>query len=124
MTMRSSGASRVKNLYKEMQKSKGKTQNRDRRRAKIRARIFGTALRPRLSVFKSNTSVYAQLIDDDKGVTLGAFKGTDPKAVGAGIAKKAGEKNITKVVFDRGGYIYTGKVKTIAESAREGGLEF
>lgn len=98
--------------------------SRDRRRAKIRARISGTALRPRLSVFKSNTALYVQLIDDERGVTLGAAQGTDPKKVGTEIAKVAGEKKITTVVFDRGGYIYTGKVKALADGAREAGLEF
>ncbi|MDP2651147.1 MAG: 50S ribosomal protein L18 [bacterium] len=102
-----------------------KTQaNRLRRRGKIRAKISGTAKRPRLSVFKSNTSLYAQLIDDESGVTLAGIRGADPKELGAGIAKLAKEKKIAKVVFDRGGYIYTGKVRALAESAREAGLEF
>ncbi|MDP2641823.1 MAG: 50S ribosomal protein L18 [bacterium] len=97
---------------------------RDRRRAKIRAKISGTPDRPRLSVFKSNAAIYAQLIDDDNAATLASASGTDAKKVGAEIAKKAIAKNIEKVVFDRGGYIYTGKVLTLAESARQAGLKF
>jgi large subunit ribosomal protein L18 len=97
---------------------------RDRKRKKIRAKISGTAERPRLSVFKSNTSMYAQLINDIGGVTLAAAKGADAKKVGAEIAKAATAKKITSAVFDRGGYIYAGKVKILAEAAREGGLVF
>jgi large subunit ribosomal protein L18 len=98
--------------------------NRDRRRARIRAKISGTADRPRLSVFKSNTAIYAQLIDDDSGMTLTAVKGADPKKVGTEIATQASAKGVKAVVFDRGGYIYTGKVRTLAEAARSGGLKF
>lgn len=98
--------------------------NRDRRRAKIRATISGTGERPRLSVFKSNTAIYAQLVDDDKGATLAMAHGKDAKEVGQKIAKAAVEKKVSKVVFDRGGYIYTGKVKALADSAREAGLQF
>lgn len=101
-----------------------KTNTRDRRRKRIRAKISGTTKRPRLSVFKSNTAIYAQLIDDDKSVTLASAKGTDANKVGQEIAKSALAKKIEKVVFDRGGYIYTGKVKIIAESARKAGLKF
>ena len=97
---------------------------RDRKRKKIRAKVSGTADRPRLSVFKSNTGLYAQLVDDVKGVTLAAAKGVDAKAVGAALAKAASAKKIKSVVFDRGGYIYAGSVKALAESAREAGLEF
>lgn len=97
---------------------------RDRKRKKIRAKIYGTSERPRLSVFKSNTAIYAQLIDDVKGATLAGANGSDAKKVGAELAKLASTKSIKKVVFDRGGYIYTGKVRALAESAREGGLEF
>jgi|SRR3989344_582241 len=97
---------------------------RDRKRKKIRAKISGTAIRPRLSVFKSNTRIYAQLIDDDKAVTLAAANGKDALKVGTEIAQKALAKKITKAVFDRGGYIYTGKVKAVAESARKAGLKF
>lgn len=97
---------------------------RARKHKKIRAKISGTAERPRLSVFKSNTAIYAQLIDDDNSVTLASAVGTDAKKVGAEIAKKATAKKIGKVVFDRGGYIYTGKVLQLAEGARKAGLEF
>src|SRR3989344_2996070 len=93
---------------------------RDRKRKKIRAKVSGTALRPRLSIFKSNTAIYAQLVDDMAGKTLAAAKGQDAKKVGTEIAKVASTKSIERVVFDRGGYIYTGKVRTLAESAREG----
>lgn len=97
---------------------------RDRKRKKIRAKIYGTASRPRLCVFKSNTAIYAQLIDDDKAVTLASASGLDANKVGADIAKKALVKKISKVVFDRGGYIYTGKILTLALSARKAGLIF
>lgn len=109
------------------------TTPRDRRRKRIRAKISGTAECPRLSIYKSNTAMYAQLIDDDKGVTLVAAssKGMKGKkkteaaaAVGGEIAKLAKAKKISKVVFDRGGFIYTGRVKALADGAREGGLKF
>lgn len=100
---------------------------------RIRAKVSGTAERPRLSVFKSNKFVYAQLIDDVAGVTLAsastkdavgktAFEGA--RDIGKAIAKKALGREINMVVFDRGGYIYTGKIKAVAEGAREGGLKF
>ncbi|MEK7461906.1 MAG: 50S ribosomal protein L18 [Patescibacteria group bacterium] len=97
---------------------------RDRKHKKIRTRIFGTSARPRLCVFKSNTAIYAQLIDDDKAVTLVSAKGADALKVGAEIAKKALAKKNEKVVFDRGGYIYTGKIRALADSARKAGLKF
>jgi len=97
---------------------------RDRRRKKIRAKISGSATRPRLCVFKSNTAIYVQLIDDDKATTLASAKGSNAVKVGTEIAKKAMAKKIEKVIFDRGGYIYTGKVKIVAESARKAGLKF
>ena len=97
---------------------------RDRKHKKIRAKISGTSTCPRLSVYKSNTAIYAQLIDDDKAVTLASATGADALKVGAEIAKKATAKKIEKVVFDRGGYIYTGKVRILAESARKAGLKF
>lgn len=97
---------------------------RDRKRKKIRFKVKGTALRPRLSVFKSNTAVYAQLIDDEKAATIAAAQGADPSKVGADIAKIAQTKKIKKIVFDRGGYIYTGKVAKLADAARKAGLEF
>jgi large subunit ribosomal protein L18 len=108
------------------------TTSRDRRRKRIRAKIAGTAERPRLSIYKSNTAMYAQLIDDDKGVTLAAVstlkakgnKTESSKAAGIELAKLAKVKSVVKVVFDRGGFIYTGRVKALAEGAREGGLDF
>ncbi len=110
-----------------------KQANFERRRARIRAKVNGTAVRPRLAIFKSHRYLYAQLIDDDKGHTLAssdsrAMKGAKPvdraKEVGVDIAKKAQAIKITKVVFDRGGYIYGGKIAMIADAARAGGLEF
>jgi len=106
---------------------------RDRRHARIRAKVKGTTERPRLAVFRSNRYVYAQIIDDDKGVTLATAtslkdkKGTmreKAEKVGELIAKVAGEKKIKKVVFDRGGFLYTGRVKALADSARKHGLVF
>jgi large subunit ribosomal protein L18 len=104
-----------------MNSTKAKEEKRARRRKKIRARISGTALRPRFSIFKSNKGMYAQLIDDASGKTLASAKGADAVKVGAEIAKAALEKDIKKAVFDRGGYIYTGKVSALAESARKAG---
>ena len=104
-----------------------------RRKARIRAKINGTASRPRLAVFKSNKFIYAQIIDDTKGHTLVSADSRDSKAkkpvesakeVGISIAAKAKAAKITKVVFDRGGNLYTGKIKVVADAAREGGLEF
>lgn len=103
------------------------------RHNRIRAKISGTSDVPRLSVYKSNTSVYGQIIDDSKGVTLAAFSADKAKgknfveksaSAGKELAKLAQEKGISKVVFDRGGFIYTGKVKAFADGAREGGLKF
>ena len=107
-----------------MNTSKIKQQKIARRHKRIRATISGTAERPRLSVFRSNKFIYAQLIDDTKGHTLAQANASDAKAVGADIAKKAKAAKIAKVVFDRGGYLYTGKIKAVADSAREGGLDF
>ena len=101
-----------------------KIQQRARRRKRIRAKVFGTALRPRLSVFKSNKGLYVQLIDDDKATILASGKGVDAQKVGMEVAKHALAKNIRTIVFDRGGYIYTGKVKILAEAARKAGLNF
>lgn len=106
-----------------MQRTKIKS-NRDRSRARIRAKISGTEKRPRLSIFKSNKSLYAQLIDDAKNVTLASAQGADASKVGAEIAKLALAKKIDSAVFDRGGYIYTGKVMSLAEAARKAGLKF
>ena len=100
------------------------TQNRDRRRKRIRSKISGTADKPRLAVFKSNAFLYAQVIDDDKGATLASAKGKDAVTVGEAIAKSAEGKKIKHVVFDRGGYIYQGKVKALADAARKAGLKF
>jgi len=105
-----------------------KQEKRIRRHKRIRSKIFGTAKIPRLFVFKSNQYIYAQLIDDDKGKTIASAKGNlnikEAKKIGESIAEKAKEKKIIKVVFDRGGYKYHGKVKALAEGAREGGLSF
>lgn len=104
-----------------------------RRKARIRAKVSGTADRPRLSIFKSHKYIYAQIIDDTSGHTLVSAdsrlsKSKTPteraKEVGANIAQKAKTAKITKVVFDRGGFLYTGKIKMVADSAREGGLVF
>ncbi len=108
---------------------------RVRRHARVRTKISGTFDRPRLNVFRSNSQIYAQIIDDVKGETLVSASSLDLKLekggnieaatkVGAEIAKRAKEKNIDVVVFDRGGYIYHGRVKALAEAAREAGLEF
>ena len=109
---------------------------RERRHRRVRTKISGTPECPRLCVFRSNTNVYAQIIDDTKGVTLVQASTLDKevktkksnkeaaKEVGALIAKRATAKNIKTVVYDRGGYIFHGVVKELAEAAREGGLEF
>ncbi|MBO4467929.1 MAG: 50S ribosomal protein L18 [Clostridia bacterium] len=107
-----------------------------KRHARVRSKITGTAERPRLDVFRSNSYIYAQLIDDENGVTLAAAASNEKdfggnggncegaKKVGQLIAERAAKKGITEVVFDRGGYIYHGRVKELAEGAREGGLKF
>ena len=109
---------------------------RERRHARVRTKISGTTERPRLCVYKSNTNLYAQIIDDTKGVTLIQASTLDKevktkhsnveaaKEVGKLIAKRAAEKKIKTVVFDRSGYVYHGVIKQLAESAREAGLEF
>lgn len=111
-----------------------KNLKRFRRQVRIRAKVSGTASRPRLSIFRSNTNIYAQLIDDNAGVTLGAAsdlklkkEGTKTdmsKKVGEAIAKVAAEKWIKEVVFDRGWFAYHGRVKALADAAREAGLQF
>ncbi len=110
-----------------------RAQRRERRKYKIRKTVNGTSERPRLVVFRSNTGVYGQLIDDSKGFTLaaassrgitGGKKSDLAKQAGATIAQKAIEKGIKSVVFDRNGYLYHGRVKAFAEGAREGGLKF
>ncbi|MBQ1934918.1 MAG: 50S ribosomal protein L18 [Clostridia bacterium] len=111
-------------------------QARLKRHLRVRSKISGTAERPRLDVFRSNSHIYAQLIDDVNGVTLAAA-GSNEKDFGANggncegarkvgqlIAERAAGKGISEVVFDRGGYIYHGRVKELAEGAREGGLKF
>lgn len=95
---------------------------KERRKKRARAGIFGTAEKPRFSVFRSNRYVYAQLIDDEKRNTLASAFGRNPEEVGERMAKKAAEKGIKKSVFDRGSYKYHGRVKKIAESARKTGL--
>ena len=112
-----------------------KRQSRLRRRRRVRARIVGTAERPRLSVYRSNRGVFAQLIDDGKGHTVAAVNWIEPelrKLAASEQAKRAGEllaerakaAGIESCVFDRGGYQYHGRVKALAEGAREGGLVF
>lgn len=113
-----------------------KRRARLKRHKRVRGKITGTNARPRLNVFRSNSNIYAQIIDDIAGVTLVAASSIEKefegyggnkeaaKKVGLMIAKKALEKNITTVVFDRGGYIFHGRVKELAEGAREGGLVF
>ena len=111
---------------------------RARRHRRIRVSLSGTAQRPRLSVFRSLQHIYAQLVDDATGSTLAAASTLDPalrgslsgskaeraRAVGETIAERAKEKGISRVVFDRGGYLYHGRVKALAEGARARGLEF
>src|SRR5687767_2212216 len=110
---------------------------RRRRHKRIRKHLMGTAERPRLCVFRSLTNIYAQVVDDVKGHTLiaastldGDLKGTkgskaeQAKAVGLAIAQRAKAAGISQVVFDRGGYLYHGRVQMLADGAREGGLEF
>jgi large subunit ribosomal protein L18 len=104
---------------------------------RIRKKISGVSAKPRLSVFRSNADIYAQLIDDENGQTIASASSRDKdikaqkvtktekgKLVGSVIARKATELGLTTVVFDRGGYIYHGRVKAVAEGAREGGLQF
>ena len=122
-----------------MIRKKSKANNRIKKHDRIRNRFQGTAERPRLAVFRSNNHMYAQIIDDMAKTTLvsasttekeikGELKKTNDVAaasyVGTVIAKRALEKGITTVVFDRGGYIYHGKVQALADAAREAGLEF
>ena len=108
---------------------------RQRRHARVRNKVVGTAECPRLNVFRSNSQIFAQIIDDEKGTTLVSSSSVSLKAknggnvegaklVGADIAKKATKAGIKAVVFDRGGYQYHGRVAALAEAARENGLEF
>ena len=113
-----------------------KNKARQKRHLRVRNHIAGTAARPRLNVFRSLKNIYAQIIDDEKGVTLVSASSKDKgfsqyggnvaaaKLIGEAVAKRALEKGITEVVFDRGGYIYHGRVAALAEAAREAGLKF
>ncbi|MEH6992266.1 50S ribosomal protein L18 [Bacillus sp. EB106-08-02-XG196] len=114
-----------------------KNASRKKRHARVRAKLSGTAARPRLNVFRSNKHLYAQLIDDMSGVTLASASTMEKdlnlestsnvdaaKLVGELVAKRAVEKGITAVVFDRGGYLYHGRIQALADAARENGLQF
>jgi large subunit ribosomal protein L18 len=119
-----------------MDRAKERVAARGRIRQRIRRKVTGTGARPRLAVFRSLKSIYAQVIDDATGNTIvsasslekdAGAKGSNAaaaKAVGALIARKAKDKGITRVVFDRGGYLYHGNIKALADAARENGLEF
>jgi large subunit ribosomal protein L18 len=112
-----------------------KPQKRLKRRRRVRAKVRGSAVRPRISVFRSNRGIFAQLIDDDSGRTLAAVNWTETelrtlppldqaKRAGALLAERAKAAGVETVVFDRGGYQYHGRVQALAEGAREGGLQF
>ena len=118
-----------------MLKKVSRNDERLRRHLRVRTKISGTPECPRLNVFRSNSHIHAQIIDDVNGTTLVAASSVEmklenggnveaAKTVGAEVAKRALEKNITNVVFDRGGYVHTGRVKALAEAAREAGLKF
>ena len=122
-----------------MLKANDKNKNRVKRHKRVRKKISGTPEKPRLNVYKSNTNIYAQIIDDTEGKTLVQASSIDKelketlknggnmeaaKAVGSLIGKRAKEKGIEKVVFDRSGYLYHGKIKELGDAAREAGLEF
>ncbi len=122
-----------------MVNKESRTKVREKKHRRMRSRLSGTTQKPRLAVFRSNNHMYAQIIDDTVGNTLAAASTLDKDVkaacektnnvdaaaqVGTAIAKKALEKGITTVVFDRGGFLYAGKVKALAEAAREAGLEF
>jgi len=117
--------------------SKAKAERRTRIHYTIRRRLTGSTQKPRLSVFRSNNEIYVQLIDDTKGVTLASAstkdkdiaaqtgnKSAKSKLVGSAIARKANDLGFKEVVFDRSGYLYHGRVKAVADGAREGGLKF
>jgi len=116
-----------------------RAESRKRRQARVRRKVTGTADRPRLCVFRSSKHIYAQIIDDTQGVTVASASTRDKsvvdglaytgnveaaKAVGEKIAQNAQEKGIRNVVFDRNGFVYHGRVKTVADAAREAGLDF
>lgn len=118
-----------------MAKKLSRNDNRLKRHARIRRKISGTASCPRLNVFRSNAHIHAQIIDDVNGVTLASASSVDMKLenggniqaasqVGTAIAERAKAAGVENVVFDRGGYVYHGRVKALAESAREAGLKF
>ena len=118
-----------------MVSKKSRTEVRVKKHRKLRNRLSGTPECPRLNVFRSNAHIHAQIIDDVNGNTLVSASSVElklenggnveaAKTIGKTIAERALEKNITNVVFDRGGYIYTGRVKAVAEAAREAGLKF
>ena len=122
-----------------MDKLKAKQANLERRQRRVRAKVSGTAVRPRLRVTRTNTHIYAQLIDDVAGATLVSASSVDPELrgelkngatvaaaekVGEALGKRAKEAGLTEVVFDRGGRIYHGRVKALADGARSAGLEF
>jgi large subunit ribosomal protein L18 len=129
--------SNIKHQTSNISKMNNKSIRRQKIRYNIRKKISGIEQKPRLSVFRSNTGIYAQLIDDVKGVTLASASTKDKgvaaqkgkkvdqsKLVGQEIAKKAVALGVKEIVFDRGGYLYHGRVKALAEGAREGGLKF
>ncbi|GGA53803.1 50S ribosomal protein L18 [Kroppenstedtia guangzhouensis] len=116
-----------------------RNKNRKRRHIRVRRKVMGTPDRPRLNVFRSSNNIYAQVIDDVQGNTLVSASTLDAEVkakgihggnveaarkVGELVAKRAGEKGIKQVIFDRGGYLYHGRIKALAEGAREGGLKF
>jgi len=119
-----------------MDRAKQRVETRGRIRERVRSKVAGTTERPRLAIFKSQKYIYVQIIDDAAGKTIASASSKDAdssakganaaaaKAVGALIAKRAKDKGITRVVFDRGGYLYHGNVKALADAARENGLEF
>ncbi|MBV8516890.1 MAG: 50S ribosomal protein L18 [Acidobacteria bacterium] len=119
-----------------MDRARQRVESRTRIRERVRRKVTGTQERPRLAVFRSLKGIYAQVIDDANGRTIASAsslekdagaKGSNAaaaKAVGALIAKKAKDKGVTRVVFDRGGYLYHGNIKALADAARENGLEF
>jgi large subunit ribosomal protein L18 len=111
-----------------------KTEKRQKIKRRVRRNIFGTAERPRLSVYRSNKEIYAQIVDDNAGVTLASASSREAKAsgtkseqsiaVGKLIAEKAKAKGVEAVIFDRNGFVYHGRIKALADGAREGGLKF
>jgi large subunit ribosomal protein L18 len=115
-------------------KARVKTGRRSRIKMGIRKNLEGTSVRPRLSVFRSNKGIYAQIIDDSKGHTIAAASSAEmekaslnketSKAVGKKVAEKALASGVSEIVFDRNGYLYHGNIKALAEGAREGGLKF